>query len=317
MANLLKLFAPRPPLPYLPPVGRDPVQVKRPQIGGLAAFLDRCTDHDKDYVPAETVEERRERKILERKKKAEANIEMGLARWDPGSDGNVTSDPYKTLFVGRLSYDTTEKQLKREFELYGPVVSVRIVKDKTKDPEKSRGYAFVEFERERDLTTAYKEADGVKLDGRRILVDVERGRTVKGWRPRRLGGGLGGTRIGGPDVNQKYSGRDGGVGNASGGGDRDNRRRDDRERDHRRDDRDRGGWGGGDRNGGFDDRRNGGGFGGGFRDDRRNGGGFGGGYDDRRGSGDRGRGGGGFGREEHERRRSRSPGRADRGRDDR
>ena len=34
---------------------------------------------------------------------------------------------------------------------------------------------------------AYKHADGKKIDGRRIVVDVERGRTVKSWRPRRLG----------------------------------------------------------------------------------------------------------------------------------
>ena len=34
---------------------------------------------------------------------------------------------------------------------------------------------------------AYKHADGKKIDGRRVLVDVERARTVKGWRPRRLG----------------------------------------------------------------------------------------------------------------------------------
>ncbi|KAK6311319.1 hypothetical protein J4Q44_G00169830 [Coregonus suidteri] len=55
---------------------------------------------------------------------------------------------------------------------------------------------------------AYKHADGKKIDGRRVLVDVERGRTVKGWQPRRLGGGLGGTRRGGADVNIKHSGRD-------------------------------------------------------------------------------------------------------------
>ena len=41
---------------------------------------------------------------------------------------------------------------------------------------------------------AYKYADGRKIDGKRVLVDVERGRTVKGWRPRRLGGGLGNSR---------------------------------------------------------------------------------------------------------------------------
>ena len=37
------------------------------------------------------------------------------------------------------------------------------------------------------ILAAYKHADGKKIDGRRILVDVERGRTVKSWRPRRLG----------------------------------------------------------------------------------------------------------------------------------
>jgi len=37
------------------------------------------------------------------------------------------------------------------------------------------------------ITAAYKHADGKKIDGRRVLVDVERARTVKGWLPRRLG----------------------------------------------------------------------------------------------------------------------------------
>lgn len=37
------------------------------------------------------------------------------------------------------------------------------------------------------FTAAYKHADGKKIDGRRVLVDVERARTVKGWLPRRLG----------------------------------------------------------------------------------------------------------------------------------
>lgn len=54
---------------------------------------------------------------------------------------------------------------------------------------------------------AYKQADGRKIDGKRVVVDVERGRTVKSWQPRRLGGGLGGTRRGGPNDNIKYSGR--------------------------------------------------------------------------------------------------------------
>lgn len=86
--------------------------------------------------------------------------------------------------MARLSYNTTEEKLKQEFQDYGPVKSVAIAK--TEDG-KSRGYAFVEFEADADMKNAYKRADGRKIDGRRVLVDVERGRTVKGWLPRRLG----------------------------------------------------------------------------------------------------------------------------------
>eukprot|EP00913_Durusdinium_trenchii_P029413 g27572.t1 len=60
------------------------------------------------------------------------------------------------------------------------------------------GYAFIEFDHERDLKNAYKQGDGKKIDGRRVMVDVERGRTVEGWLPRRLGGGRGPGRQGKP-----------------------------------------------------------------------------------------------------------------------
>jgi U1 small nuclear ribonucleoprotein len=53
---------------------------------------------------------------------------------------------------------------------------------------------------------AYKEADGKKIDGRRVVVDYERGRTSKQWRPRRLGGGRGFSRAGGEDLNAKFGG---------------------------------------------------------------------------------------------------------------
>lgn len=42
------------------------------------------------------------------------------------------------------------------------------------------------------VIAAYREMDGVRIKDRRTIVDVERGRTVNGWKPRRLGGGLGG-----------------------------------------------------------------------------------------------------------------------------
>ena len=114
--------------------------------------------------------------------------------WNPFEDKNMTKDSYKTIFVSRLSYDTTEKKLKKEFEIYGPVSNVRIVRDNVSDM--SRGYGFIEFEHKKDFINAYKNADGKKIDGRRICVDFERGRTVIKFRPRKFGGGLGDTRRG-------------------------------------------------------------------------------------------------------------------------
>ena len=126
-----------------------------------------------------------------------------------------------------------------------------MVKD---DKGKPRGYCFIEFERERDMRNAFKQADGRKINGRRVVVDVERGRTVNNWLPRKLGGGLGGTRKGGKEVNETFSGRAGGGPSGGGGGGgydsrrdsyrddrrdsyRDDRRYHDRDDDRRRDDR--------------------------------------------------------------------------------
>ena len=46
---------------------------------------------------------------------------------------------------------------------------------------KPRGYAFIEYEHKNDMKQAYKMADGRKVEDRRVLVDVERGRTVPNW----------------------------------------------------------------------------------------------------------------------------------------
>ncbi|KAI6225182.1 U1 small nuclear ribonucleoprotein 70 kDa [Aphelenchoides fujianensis] len=55
-------------------------------------------------------------------------------------------------------------------------------------------YKTLFFDHRSDMSAAYKKADGMKIDGRRVVVDYERGRTQKTWLPRRLGGGKGDTR---------------------------------------------------------------------------------------------------------------------------
>ncbi|KAJ8567512.1 hypothetical protein K7X08_019720 [Anisodus acutangulus] len=201
-ANLLKLFEPRPPLEYKPP----PEKRKCPSYTGMAQFVSNFVQPgDPEYAPpipeVETPAERRARihklRLEEGAKKAAEELE----KYDPSSDPNVTGDPYKTLFVARLNYETTESRVKREFEAFGPIKRVRLVMDKTNN--KPRGYAFIEYVHTRDMKAAYKQADGKKIDNRRVLVDVERGRTVPNWRPCRLGGGLGTTRVRNEDVNRE------------------------------------------------------------------------------------------------------------------
>ena len=107
-------------------------------------------------------------------------------------DRKIEGDPYRTIFVGRLNYNTSQDRLFREFNIFGQVENVRIVKDqKTGKPN---GYAFVEFRDERGADDAVRRGDGRKIDGYKIIVDREFGRTKNTWYPRRLGGGKGEAR---------------------------------------------------------------------------------------------------------------------------
>ncbi|XP_041943410.1 U1 small nuclear ribonucleoprotein 70 kDa [Alosa sapidissima] len=245
--NLLALFAPRDPIPFLPQLEKLPHEKHHNQpYCGIAPFIQHFED-PRDAPPptrAETRDERLERKRREKIERRQTVVEDELKLWDPHNDPNAQGDAFKTLFVARINYDTTESKLRREFEVYGPIKRIYIVYNKR--TSKPRGYAFIEYEHERDMHSAYKHADGKKIDGRRVLVDVERGRTVKGWHPRRLGGGLGGTRRGGADVNIKHSGRDdtSRYDDRPIGGDRD-RDRERRERSREREPRGGGGGGGG------------------------------------------------------------------------
>lgn len=205
--NLLKLFQPRAPLEHKPPLEKR----KPPSYTGIAQYVSNFAEpSDPEYAPppkeVETPEQKRARIRQARLDKGAKKAAEDLEKYNPSTDPNISGDPYKTLFVARLNYTTDKRSLKREFDIYGKINKVQLITDEVKG--KPRGYAFIEYERTRDMKTAYKQADGKKVDGRRVLVDVERGRTVPNWRPRRLGGGLGSTRIGGDDVNMKYSGRE-------------------------------------------------------------------------------------------------------------
>lgn len=187
--SLLALFAPRPPLPFKPPIRRAH---HRPP-SGLAAWVGEFEDPKTvDYgrmTKPEQIADRRARRRREKEALRQTQREREIALWQPGA--GAAGDPRKTLFLARLSYEASERDVEKEFDAYGKIRKVTLVRDRQGQP---RGYGFVEYEEERSMRKAYNDGDGTRVKGRRVLVDVERGRTTPGFKPRRLGGGLGRTR---------------------------------------------------------------------------------------------------------------------------
>mmetsp|Transcript_15244 Transcript_15244/g.13777 ORF Transcript_15244/g.13777 Transcript_15244/m.13777 type:complete len:407 (-) Transcript_15244:195-1415(-) len=188
--HLRMMFEPRP----IPLFVKNEKKKEYPPYSGISNYLALFETEAPIVSDINTISDNINKKLQLRLQKENLNKEKNdlLANdWDPHRNDKATTDAFSTLFVARLAYDTNEKKLKREFEQYGNIKNIRLVNDLQ---GKSRGYAFIEFESEEDMKLAYKRVDGKKIDGRRVIVDVERGRTVRNWRPLRLGGGLGGRK---------------------------------------------------------------------------------------------------------------------------
>lgn len=186
-----RLFAPRPPVEYQPPIDIPPESRATRSILGVALLLAQVAEYKLavPYTPTEGAVQRQMRERRQRQHQLQRGMEEAVERWDPRNDPHVQGDPFKTLFVGRLAYSATEADLHRVFGASGAVERARVVRT----PEGvSRGYGFVVYEREADCRQAFKESMGVRINDRPVLVDIERGRSDRHWRPRRLGGGLGG-----------------------------------------------------------------------------------------------------------------------------
>ncbi len=150
----------------------------------------------------------------------------------------------KKLFVGGLSWNTTDMILRQAFERFGPVTEAKVVLDR--ETGRSRGFGFVTFTEAEHAQAAMSELDGKELDGRTIRINEAQER-APGDRGPRGGGGGGGYGGGGGGG---YGGG-GGGGYGGGGG---------------------GGYGGGGGGGGFRGRGGPGGGGGGGREGGRDGG---------------------------------------------
>ncbi len=115
------------------------------------------------------------------------------------------------LYVGNLSYQTTEDDLRQLFMGAGEVASVAIITER--DTGRSKGFAFVEMANDDDATKAQQMFNGATLDNRTLRVDMARPRED---RPMGDGGGRGG---GGGGYGDRGGGR-GGRGGGRGGGTR-------------------------------------------------------------------------------------------------
>jgi len=100
------------------------------------------------------------------------------------------------VFVGNLSGETTEEDLRQAFESFGQVRSITIVRDETSG--ESRGFAFVIMSLANEVTNAIEKMNGEDLRGQKIK--VEKGRTkakARSSRRKRSGSGTGGRADGG------------------------------------------------------------------------------------------------------------------------
>ena len=209
--SIISLFEARAPLEYMPAPARPKKTLALTGIAGLVNEFEDPPKKGNDAVDEataaaaaaaarkpvpvglETRDARLVRITAEKKQRHEAKLRKQIKEYDPKTaNAGSSADPYKTLFVGRLAYEADEKSVRDALEKFGDVRSVEIVYRKgDRDKQVNKGYAFVEFVREDDMKAAYRGANGRVIEGRAVVVDAERARTVPNWRPRRLGGGVG------------------------------------------------------------------------------------------------------------------------------
>ena len=90
------------------------------------------------------------------------------------------------LYVGNMSFDTSEADVRKAFEAHGQVDSVAIIMDR--DTGRPKGFGFVEMSNEAEAKKAIESLNGKDLMGRTLNVNEARPRTDG---PRRGGGGGG------------------------------------------------------------------------------------------------------------------------------
>ncbi len=126
----------------------------------------------------------------------------------------------KKLFVGGLSWGTTDDSLHSAFSPYGEIVEAKVITDR--ETGRSRGFGFVTFSNDEGAAKAITEMNGTELDGRSIKVNEAEDKPPRsGGGGGGGGGGRGGYGGGGGGGRGGRGGGGGGRGGHGGGGRRD------------------------------------------------------------------------------------------------
>ena len=107
----------------------------------------------------------------------------------------------KKLYVGNLSYDTSDSDLQRLFGEFGTVESAQVISDR--DTGRSKGFGFVEMGSDQEAQAAISALNGKEVGGRALTVNEARPREERGGGGR---GGYGGGRSGGGRDRGGYGG---------------------------------------------------------------------------------------------------------------
>ncbi|WP_185851428.1 RNA recognition motif domain-containing protein [Blattabacterium cuenoti] len=83
------------------------------------------------------------------------------------------------LYVGNLSYNMTEKELKEYFESVGEVTHAKIIFDESASSKRSKGFGFIEMSNEENAKQAIEKLNGTEFMGRNIIVSAARPRTKR------------------------------------------------------------------------------------------------------------------------------------------
>ena len=119
------------------------------------------------------------------------------------------------IYVGNLSFSSTEEGVRELFSEYGEVVDVSLITDR--ETGRPRGFGFVEMRNQDEAQKAIESLNGVEFEGRTLTINEARSRTGGGGGGR---GGFGGGRSGGGGGGGRGGFGGGGGGGGGRGGDR-------------------------------------------------------------------------------------------------